>query len=415
MTIGNNNWESLTLGDLGKWITGSTPPSSDSASRGEDVLFVTPTDIGYGGKLGAVSRRISNAGADRVRRIRPGSVILVCIGTIGKVAWTDQEITTNQQINVLEVDIARHDIKFIHWLLASPQIQEQLWANSTSTTVALLNKRTLEKIPVQVPRLEEQKRIVAALDSQLSRLEVVAGELSQTSVKSSHLLMTTLEDAISECESTTRQPLRDFLEILGSRTNVQRGWSPQCLSHPQSDPENWAVLKTTAVQNMSYEPQHNKELPKTLTPKTNLEVRNGDFLMTTTGPRNRCGVVCYVRETPEKLIFSGKILRFRPNQDVLLPEWLESVLASPTYQALLNDLKVGSSDSSVSIGNAQILDLAVPVPSIPKQIELVERIGKIKEISKSFEVSISESIEQLGVLRRSILHAAFSGQSGQEN
>lgn len=185
------SWKPFTLGDLGKWVTGSTPSSSDNTNKGEDVLFVTPGDIGTGGKLGEVARRISSLGADRVRRIKSGSVILVCIGTIGKVAWTDLEITTNQQINTLEVDQSRFDIRFVHWLLASPVLQEQLWQNSTSTTVALINKKTLEKIPCIIPSLEEQRRIVETLDDHLSRLDS-----TRKSIANQRLLLSTLRRSI---------------------------------------------------------------------------------------------------------------------------------------------------------------------------------------------------------------------------
>jgi type I restriction enzyme S subunit len=185
------SWKPFTLGDLGKWVTGSTPSSSDSTNKGEDVLFVTPGDIGTGGKLVEVARRISSLGADRVRRIKSGSVILVCIGTIGKVAWTDLEITTNQQINTLEVDQSRFDIRFVHWLLASPLLQEQLWQNSTSTTVALINKKTLEKIPCIIPSLDEQRRIVETLDDHLSRLDS-----TRKSIANQRLLLSTLRRSI---------------------------------------------------------------------------------------------------------------------------------------------------------------------------------------------------------------------------
>jgi type I restriction enzyme S subunit len=159
---------------------------------------------------------------------------------------------------------------------------------------------------------------------------------------------------------------------------------------------------------MRFEPQHNKELPESLSPKPHLEVLAGDFLMTTTGPRNRCGVVCYVSATPKRLIFSGKILRFRPDVLKLSPEWLELVLASDTYQKRLNDLKVGSSDSSVSIGNAQVMALMVPVPSLQQQKEYVQKLDQIKSASARFIRDIESESIKFEYFRRSLLHAAFS-------
>ena len=38
------------------------------------------------------------------REVPAGSVIVCCIGTIGKVAFADQDLTTNQQINSVIFD-----------------------------------------------------------------------------------------------------------------------------------------------------------------------------------------------------------------------------------------------------------------------------------------------------------------------
>lgn len=284
----------------------------------------------------------------------------------------------------------------------------------SSTAIPSLRREDLEGVSIWLPSLPEQRRILETLDDHLAKLDKALADLEVAAKRSQHLFLAALEQAIEECNESTYQSLADCLNLVDQKKKVQRGWSPQCLSHPQSDSSNWAVLKTTAVQNMRYEPQHNKELPKTLEPKTHLEVQVGDFLMTTTGPRNRCGVVCLVTSTPKRLIFSGKILRFQPDSAKLLPDWLELVLASHKYQKQLDRLKVGSSDSSVSIGNAQVLELTVPVPSLAEQRRLVGDVEKMKALAERFEMEIEQEAQKFKELRRALLHAAFSGNLGSK-
>lgn len=170
--------------------------------------------------------------------------------------------------------------------------------------------------------------------------------------------------------------LADCLAPLDDkRKKVERGWSPQCLNHPVTTSATWGVLKTTAIQMGEFQPIHNKELPDNLEPRQKLEVQNGDFLMTTTGPRTRCGVICLVESTPPKLIFSGKILRFRANTNIVNPNFLMYMLMSPSIQNELDELKVGTSDSSVSIGNEQVLGLKILLPPLRVQEDIV---GKLK-------------------------------------
>jgi type I restriction enzyme S subunit len=118
-----------------------------------------------------VERRISELGASRVRKLKAPSVNLVCIGTIGKVALANREVTTNQQINSLEPNESVVLPNFAMWLLASPKIQEALWQASSSTTVAILNKGNLCKIETSIPPLPEQHKIVEILEEHLSRLD----------------------------------------------------------------------------------------------------------------------------------------------------------------------------------------------------------------------------------------------------
>lgn len=203
--------------------------------------------------------------------------------------------------------------------------------------------------------------------------------------------------------------LGDCLQKLKSGKKAERGWSPQCLSHPSTDENVWGVLKTTSVQMGEFHPEYNKELPESLEPKSGLEVNLGDFLVTTTGPRNRCGIVCHVKKTRKKLIFSGKILRFRVDESVILPNWLMYLLMSPEYQSTLDKLKVGTSDSSVSIGNQQILDLEIPVPPVEVQHKIVELL---EDHLSRLDVALAD-VKQTRIksaqFRRSLIQAAFTG------
>lgn len=306
-------------------------------------------------------------------------------------------------VKVLEV-ADEVDPKFAFYHLLATPLRNRGYARH----MAELRKANFWK-----PTLDVQRAITDALDGYLSRLEKALNSLEAASNLSHLVFLSALERAIEECSESTYQSLADCLNVVDQKKKVQRGWSPQCLSHSQSNPSAWAVLKTTAVQNMRYEPKHNKELPKTLEPKTHLEVQEGDFLMTTTGPRNRCGVVCFVASTPKNLIFSGKILRFRPDAAKLLPSWLELVLASHKYQKQLDRLKVGSSDSSVSIGNAQVLGLMVPVPSLEEQRRLVGEVQQMKALAELFEIEIEQEAEKFKQLRMALLYEAFSGKLGE--
>lgn len=317
--------------------------------------------------------------------------------------------------------------KFLCYQLNSPRIQKYINEQQKGTTRPRVNLAMIRELPIYTPSIEVQHEIVELLEDHLSRLDAALADVKQAKIKAVQFRRSLLEEActgrvrVDGTQDVTELPsgwelkrLGNCLEKLDSGKLAERGWSPQCLSHPVRNADTWGVLKTTAVQMGDYQPEYNKELPTSLAPKTGLEVKPGDFLVTTTGPRNRCGIVCHVKSSPRKLIFSGKILRFRANENIVLASWLMFVLMSPEYQKTFDRLKVGTSDSSVSIGNQQIIDLDIPVPPIAEQRKVIEMLEE--HLSRlDATLAMADAMEkQTFALRRSVLQAAFTGQLTKE-
>ena len=193
-----NKWKPSKLGDLGKWITGSTPSTSNRDFWGDEVPFVTPADLSASGELGEIGRRISSLGSEQVRIVDAPSVLLVCIGaTLGKVAWTNSTITTNQQINTLVVDAKKTNPKFVMYLLSSPKMQKKLWDSSTGTTVPILNKGNLENIDISIPLPEKQSEIVEKLDRAFYEVDSLKAQIEIKKNHTNALRQSLLSDAFN--------------------------------------------------------------------------------------------------------------------------------------------------------------------------------------------------------------------------
>lgn len=165
--------------------------------------------------------------------------------------------------------------------------------------------------------------------------------------------------------------LADVLEMLPSGKKLQMGWSPQCLATSRTTGEDWAVLKTTAVQPGEFYPDENKVLPSNLEPRPAIEVKEGDLLLTNAGPRARCGIPCLVRHAPPRLMLSGKIYRFRTDATVMDPRFLEYYLLSESAQQQIDLMKTGISDSGLNLTHARFLGLRLPIPPLDEQRRIV--------------------------------------------
>lgn len=160
------SWEQLPISELGKIVTGNTPPTKDPANYTEgEVPFIAPGDIDHGFRIERTAKFITDQGLEYSRPIIAGTTCFVCIGsTIGKVGYTMYPIcVTNQQINSV-LPTSRFDPLFTFYLLT-------FWADhvrkyASRSPVPILSKGAFEQIEViATTNLDEQYEIAAILDA----------------------------------------------------------------------------------------------------------------------------------------------------------------------------------------------------------------------------------------------------------
>lgn len=167
------NWKQHKISEVGNIVTGSTPKTSISDNYGGDFLFVSPVDIQGNRYVDKTITTLTKKGFDQGRKIRKNASLFVSIGsTIGKVAQTSQELTTNQQINAVE-PYNNFDDNFIFTSLEN--ISANIKAIASNQAVPIVNKTTFGNVEIRVPsELVEQKKIgflFAELDTLIQSAE----------------------------------------------------------------------------------------------------------------------------------------------------------------------------------------------------------------------------------------------------
>ena len=153
-------WEQCKVSEIGNIVTGSTPKTSISDNYGGEFLFVSPADIQENRYVDETITTLTKKGFDQGRKIREKASLFVSIGsTIGKVAQTSQESTTNQQINAVE-PYDNFDDDFIFTSLEN--ISGSIKAIASNQAVPIVNKTTFGETEIKVPsELAEQQKIGA--------------------------------------------------------------------------------------------------------------------------------------------------------------------------------------------------------------------------------------------------------------
>ena len=164
------------VGGCGKIVTGSTPRTSDRSNySSRDICFYKPGDFDEGklNYLDGSIDMISENAREKVRMLPPNSVLVTCIGIIGKVGILAHEATCNQQINAI-IPNFNVDSRALAYILLRNQAQLKEFANAP--LVPIINKTTFASIKIPLPPLDIQKHIANTLDK---TQEIIDGHKKQ--------------------------------------------------------------------------------------------------------------------------------------------------------------------------------------------------------------------------------------------
>jgi type I restriction enzyme S subunit len=252
-----------------------------------------------------------------------------------------------------------------------------------------------------VPPLSTQQAIVSKIEELFSELDN-----GITNLKTAQLQLKTYRQSVLNLLVTGE----NCMPIENVIAKLDQGWSPKCHNEASTDKTEWAVIKTSAVQQGHFIEIQNKRLPKNLKPRTQHELQVGDILITRAGPRVRVGICCMIKNTRPKLINCDKVYRIKVNRKIITPEYFEFILNTPQYQDEIEKMKSGISDSGLNLTQKVFLQITIPIPTLKEQYKIVQEIESRLSVADKLEESITQSLQQAEALRQSILKKAFEGK-----
>ena len=160
------------LSDLGRIVTGKTPPTVHKEFYGGDIPFVTPSDMDGRRIIDKTERYLTDKGMHIVKSssIPRGSLMISCIGSeMGKVAIAGYDCITNQQINSIIID-SEDDPLFLYYRLSI--MQEDIRFIASGSAVPILKKSAFGDIQIEFPSLPDQRAIAHILGSLDDKIEL---------------------------------------------------------------------------------------------------------------------------------------------------------------------------------------------------------------------------------------------------
>jgi len=248
-----SEWKEYRLGDLGTVITGKTPSAHNPEDWGDNMLFITPSDYRNYRKYATNSeRKLSKVGMDRLeKKILPANSILVtCIGSdMGKVVINGEQCVTNQQINAIVPNTSVNN-DFLYYRLISIYDTLRMYGGD-GTAVPIVNKNDFENIKIEIPQLDEQKRIASILCSLDDKIDLLNRENATLEAMAEALFRQWfIEEAKEDWEKGKLGEICEYAKEKADIANIDRNTyittenmcsNKQGVVPPSSVPENIKV------------------------------------------------------------------------------------------------------------------------------------------------------------------------------
>lgn len=153
------------IGDLGDIYTGNTPSKKNMEFYdSEDIMFIKPDMLEFNiAKIEKANEYISEKAREKARIIPKGSLLVSCIGNIGKLGINNEEVAFNQQINAIVHNDKIISSKYLAYVIKYNQKKLESIANTA--VVPIINKNQFSEFELLIHKdLEIQNKIVDILD-----------------------------------------------------------------------------------------------------------------------------------------------------------------------------------------------------------------------------------------------------------
>jgi type I restriction enzyme S subunit len=353
----------------------------------------------------------------------------------------------------------------LHFILQSSFRRQAARSMTGAVGLRRVPKSFLEQQPIPLRPLPEQRRIVAEIEKQFTRLEAGVAALRRVQANLGRYRAAVLKAAcegklvpteaeLSHSQPSTKgsQPTYETGGALLRRIFAERrtkwqgrgkhkepaapdvtnlatlaeGWAwaswEMVLAHEEGafrrGPFGSALTKSIFVEKgfkvyEQYCPINDDcsfvryyITPEKFGELQTFEVKAGDYLISCSGVT--LGRITRVPEQFERGIINQALLRVRINESVINHRYFLHLFRSAIFQKAIFDNSSGSAIPNVK-GVKELKAMAIPLPPLAEQARIVAEVERRLSVVQELEAVVSANLQRAARLRQSILQKAFAG------
>jgi type I restriction enzyme, S subunit len=335
--------------------------------------------------------------------LNAGDLLVSLTGNIGRVAQVEVShlpAALNQRVARLTV-VAKQALNpaYFFYFLSSASFQRALIAGGHGAAQQNVSPKAINDVPIPLPALPEQQRIVAVLDEAFAGLATATANAEKNLKNASELFDSYLNSIFAsvkaECQNRPLGEVCSFVRgpfggSLKKSIFVERGFAVYEQQHAIYD-------QFDDIRYFIDDAKFNE--------MKRFELKSGDLIMSCSGTMGR---VAIAPTGIARGIINQALLKLTPSSEIkaaFLKYWMES----ENFQESLKSYSGGAAIQNVA--SVQVLkEIAIPLPSVDVQAKLVSKLDAIAGEKQRLKSNYSKKLNNLAQLKQSILQKAFSGE-----
>jgi type I restriction enzyme S subunit len=386
-------WEWKKLDSLARFQSGGTPKRSNKVYWNGNIPWIKISDINDNMYVNSSVEFITKDGLDNssAKLFPKGTILYTIFATIGKIGILNIEATTNQAISGITPN---EDTDIFYMYYGLKFITNEIKKISTGVAQNNINLTKLKAQFLPVPSFQEQKRIVAKLDTLFEKIDKAIA-LHQKNMDEADVFMgSVLNDVFGELvEKHKKVKLSTVIKIIGGGTPSKK----------EKSYWNNGTIKWATVGDMNVETIVNTELSITedglKNSSSNIIPKEAIIIATRVG----LGKVCYLHEDTA---INQDLKGLLPLTDDLNIRFLFNYFKN--IEKFIISHGTGATVKGVKLDF--IKELLIPFPSQNIQQKTVTYLDEISQKIEKIKSVQKEKMESLVALKASILDQAFRGE-----
>lgn len=400
----------------GDWIL-----SSDMDSDG-DVRLLQLSDIGIGDFLDKSDKHISFSTYKKLNctKLCAGDVMISrmaepiarsCI--VPEFSYT---AITAVDVAIMRCNSAIIINRFLNYLCNTPWFTDLAFSRARGTTRVRITRANLGEMPLPLPPLSEQQRIVDRIESIFAKLDE-AKEKAQAVVDGFELRKSAILHKAFTGELTAKWREEHSLTLddwetdnLGDRFEIMSGVQKTPARTPKDHPIPYLAVAnvyrdSVDVSEIRYFEVADDELER-------LKLKNKDLLIVEgNGSGNEIGRCAMWRGELPVCIHQNHIIRMRKKDEKILEEYVLYYLNSDAGKKIMK-IRAKTTAGLYNLSVGKIRTIPVPFAMLEEQIEIVRILDSLLAKENAAKEAAESVLEQIDTMKKAVLARAFRGELG---